>query len=90
MKKCFHVIYKGNVQGVGFRYTARQIAGKYDVKGWVYNAPEGTVEVEVEGEFGQVNEFLTDLKERFHGEIEDVESKENNCFFNYTEFKIRF
>jgi len=88
--KCLHVIFRGEVQGVGFRYTARQVAKKYDVKGWVYNTPEGNVEVEVEGEFGRVNEFLTELKEQFREEIEDVESKELEYTDKYKEFQIRF
>lgn len=90
MKKCLHVVFKGEVQGIGFRYMARQLAVKYNVGGWVYNAPEGNVEVEVEGEFWQVNEFLTDLKERFREEIEDVESKESEYTDKYKEFQIRF
>jgi acylphosphatase len=90
MNKFFHVIFRGEVQGVGFRYTARQMAAKYGVVGWVYNAPDGAVEVEIEGEFGQVNEFLTELKEQFREEIEDVESKEMEYTGKYKEFQIKF
>lgn len=41
------VFYSGRVQGVGFRYTARQIASGYDVTGWVKNLPDGRVEMQV-------------------------------------------
>ena len=40
------VIYSGRVQGVGFRFTTRQIASGYEVNGWVKNLPDGRVELE--------------------------------------------
>jgi acylphosphatase len=90
MKKCIHVIFKGDVQGVGFRFTARQIADKYNVAGWVYNSPDGSVEIEVEGELNPVNDFLIELKSEFHEGIESFESKEINYTGQHKDFKIRF
>ena len=40
-------IYTGRVQGVGFRYSVKQIAAGFDVQGTVRNLPDGTVEVKV-------------------------------------------
>ncbi len=39
------VFYSGRVQGVGFRYTTKQIASGYDVTGSVKNLPDGRVEL---------------------------------------------
>ena len=39
------VFYEGNVQGVGFRYTVKQIAKGFDVIGWVKNLRDGRVEL---------------------------------------------
>ena len=39
----------GQVQGVGYRYFARQAASALGVRGWVRNLPEGRVEVQVAG-----------------------------------------
>ncbi|MFC8597983.1 MULTISPECIES: acylphosphatase [unclassified Isoptericola] len=39
----------GRVQGVGFRWAARQAALRAGVAGLVRNLPDGTVEAEVEG-----------------------------------------
>ena len=37
------IIYSGRVQGVGFRWTAKELARGYDVLGTVRNLPDGTV-----------------------------------------------
>ncbi len=39
------VFYSGRVQGVGFRYTTKQIASGYEVTGSVKNLPDGRVEL---------------------------------------------
>ena len=48
--KRFHVIFKGDVQGVGFRYTISELAKKYDLSGSVENLSDGTVEVYFQGD----------------------------------------
>lgn len=40
------VLYSGRVQGVGFRYAVKRIAGGYEVTGWVRNLPDGRVELQ--------------------------------------------
>lgn len=57
------VIYEGRVQGVGFRYTTKDLARGYDVLGTVRNLPDGTVELVIAGEKEEVAEFLRDLRE---------------------------
>ncbi len=55
---CKRVIYRGRVQGVGFRYTAQGLAGGYAVAGHVRNLPTGEVELVAEGAPDQVDAFL--------------------------------
>ena len=62
MTVCKHVIYSGNVQGVGFRMTAHHLAEKHGVAGFVRNLPDGTVELLVEGDVSQVDGLLADLR----------------------------
>lgn len=57
------VIYEGRVQGVGFRYTVKDIARGFDVCGWVKNLPDGTVELQVAGEPEEVAAFLHEIVE---------------------------
>ncbi len=57
------VIFEGRVQGVGFRYTCKDLAKGFEVVGTVRNLPEGTVELEVMGEADEVEDFIKELAE---------------------------
>jgi acylphosphatase len=52
------VLYEGNVQGVGFRYSVRQIAKGFDLTGSVRNLRDGRVELLAVGEADEVRAFL--------------------------------
>ena len=56
-------IFEGRVQGVGFRYTVKQLATGFDVLGNVKNLPEGTVELNLMGEQDEVEEFINEIVE---------------------------
>jgi acylphosphatase len=53
-----HVIVRGQVQGVGFRYYTRVEAEKLGVTGSVQNHLDGTVEAQVEGAAASVARML--------------------------------
>lgn len=44
------ILYVGTVQGVGFRYTARAIATRLAVAGYVKNLADGRVQLVAEGD----------------------------------------
>ncbi len=48
---------KGRVQGVGFRAFVYAIAQNYPIRGWVRNAPDGSVEVVAQGTSGVLEQF---------------------------------
>jgi acylphosphatase len=62
-RKRLHVFYSGRVQGVGFRYTAKNVATGFEVTGSVRNLPDGRVELVAEG--------LKDELESFHEAIRE-------------------
>jgi acylphosphatase len=66
---CKRVTYSGQVQGVGFRYTARQVASGFPVAGYVRNLSNGDVELVAEGESTAVTAFLNTVAERMRGYI---------------------
>lgn len=57
------VFYEGRVQGVGFRWTTKNLARGYDVIGWVKNLPDGRVELQCSGDTEEVEAFLEAIAE---------------------------
>ncbi len=55
------VVYRGRVQGVGFRATAAAIAQRLAVTGWVRNETDGSVCLEAQGPQAQVEELLMQI-----------------------------
>ncbi len=56
-RKRLQVHYSGRVQGVGFRYTVKWLAGGYEVTGAVRNLFDGRVEMTAEGEREELEAF---------------------------------
>ena len=53
-----HVFVRGHVQGVAFRWSARDRARELGLGGWVRNRPDGSVEVWAEGTPDKAAELL--------------------------------
>ena len=53
-----HVIVRGLVQGVFFRDSARRLAQRHGVSGWVANRADGAVEAVFEGEADAVERLV--------------------------------
>ena len=56
-------LFEGRVQGVGFRYSAKQLAMGFDITGWIKNLADGNVELQIMGEEEEVDEFLREIIE---------------------------
>lgn len=52
------IVVYGRVQGVGFRYYVLKVATELGLKGHVRNLPNGTVEVEAEGDLAAVETLI--------------------------------
>ncbi len=57
-----HIIVKGLVQGVGFRYFVERQALQLGIKGYARNLYNGDVEIEAEGDRSLVEEFIKEVK----------------------------
>lgn len=90
MQKSVETIYKGRVQGVGFRYTAVDLAMKYPVKGFVQNLPNGDVKVVAEGEEADVNNFLNAISEQMGRFILSSIQNPQPVSNNYKNFSIKY
>ena len=53
-----HIVFTGQVQGVGFRWRARHAAGLYGCTGWCRNEWDGSVILEIQGEEEAVGKVL--------------------------------
>jgi acylphosphatase len=84
------VLYSGRVQGVGFRYTARQLAGQFDVTGFVRNQPDGRVQLMVEGQRAEVERYLAALAEQLSGYIRDAAADVRPATGEFAGFEVRY
>lgn len=68
------IFYTGHVQGVGFRYSVKQIVAGYDVVGTVQNLPDGRVELWVQGDVEEVEAMIEDVNQsHLNGLIKETE-----------------
>ena len=90
MVKGYEVIFSGVVQGVGFRFSARNLAVRHKVKGWVMNLSDGRVKLLAEGQREDLDDFLHDLKDEFKRYIDDYILQEREACDDYKDFQIKF
>ncbi len=85
-----HARVQGRVQGVFFRdYTQRQ-AQKLDIKGWVKNMPDGSVETILQGDASQVKRMLEWLENGSpQSRVEHVAVSQMDDAESYASFEVR-
>jgi len=83
------VYYSGHVQGVGFRFTTRRVASRFDVTGFVQNLPDGRVQLVVEGTPAEISLFLAEIATTFAGNISDVQADITESQGNMDGFEVR-
>ena len=85
----YTVLFSGNVQGVGFRFTTSAIAKRHEVSGYVRNLPDGRVELIAEGSLAELDKFLTAIRQRMQDFIRDAEIDRSQANGEFTAFTIR-
>lgn len=81
----------GQVQGVGYRYFARQTARRLNLQGYVRNRDDRSVEVVAEGAKGALDQFLAQLKRGpSAAAVERVDAKWLPSRHTFLGFEVRF
>lgn len=89
MKKNIHIIVLGKVQGVAYRISAQEEAGRLGVTGFAMNCGDGSVCIEAEGEQARLDEFLEWCRSGPSGaEVQRVDSVPGEVR-GYATFEIR-
>ena len=57
-----HAVVRGIVQGVAFRWYAKERARELGLAGWIKNLPDGRVETSFEGPEAAVDDFVDWLR----------------------------
>jgi len=53
---------RGRVQGVGFRFFTKQLADQLGIQGVVWNASDGSVRIEAQGDDAAMAAFIAGVK----------------------------
>ena len=84
-----HILIKGRVQGVGFRWFVHREASELDLRGWVRNTEDGDVEVVASGNATDLAELRASLRRGPRGSrvdnliehyLDDTEAKNLSSF----------
>jgi acylphosphatase len=90
MQVAAHIVVKGVVQGVGFRYFVFRVAARLGLGGWVRNLYNGDVEVLAEGERSLVEELIKDVNVGPRSaHVKDLTIEWQNYTGSYSSFEIR-
>jgi len=84
-------VVQGRVQGVGYRWFARDAARRLGLKGFVRNLPDGEVEVQAMGDRAALEKLIGQLQ-RGPGfaYVTDVVCEWADDGPNFTDFQIAF
>jgi acylphosphatase len=85
-KYCY---FAGRVQGVGFRYTVKNIAMQFNVQGYVKNLADGRVELVMEGPEEEMEQILVEIKGRMEGFVQRVDVDNAPATGEFGEFTIK-
>ncbi|MFC1708524.1 acylphosphatase [Candidatus Omnitrophota bacterium] len=83
-------MYKGRVQGIGFRFSVERIALNYEVVGWVKNLAGGDVEVVAEADEDTINNFLKTVRGYFMKYIVDEHISTLEATSELKDFQMKF
>lgn len=91
MKKRYYVMFEGDVQGVGFRWTVYQLAKRFNYTGWIRNLSNGNVEMEIQGDYLDIHAFIQQINNASRWiSINDYSAKEMPVNTNERVFAVDY
>ena len=69
------IVFSGWVQGVGFRWRARQAAQLFGCTGWVKNEYDGSVTMEIQGYDEQISQVILAIERGTYIRIENMDCR---------------
>ena len=85
-----HIVFSGSVQGVGFRFTALNIANRYHLTGYVRNLPNGSVEMLAQGPAETIDGCIREIEDSFTGNVRQTDIEPITPDPNLKDFRITF
>lgn len=82
------MIYRGRVQGVGFRWRTTRALDGMPITGFVRNLPDGTVELVVEGAPSAVSAALEAVATALARQIESCDAQSLAATGEFSDFRI--
>jgi acylphosphatase len=81
--------FSGRVQGVGFRYTVKNIALQYNVRGYVRNLSDGRVELVMEGPENEMDSIVESVRQKMSDYINNVQYSTSPATGEFEQFCIK-
>lgn len=88
-----HMVFSGEVQGVGFRWNARTCATELGLTGWVRNEWDGSVTMELQGSSERIARFFTAFNNQYrhyHISYTIEEKRDIRVLEDESEFRVLF
>ena len=85
----YHFRFTGRVQGVGFRWTATRAADMLGLTGWGYNAWDGSVEMEVQGDEESIAEMIRAIDRGRFIQIDAIDKEEIPVIDDERDFNVK-
>jgi len=71
-----HIVFYGSVQGVGFRWRAKNAAEHFSCTGWVRNEWDGSVSMEIQGTEEAIESVILAIEKGTFVHIENMDMKD--------------
>lgn len=85
-----HIVFIGDVQGVGFRYRALHAANSLGLTGWVKNDPDDfdRVEMEIQGDVQSISKVIYMIRQGTYVDIRDMRVTDLPVEWDERSFKV--